>query len=292
MFKNFFTSFRISINFTNRRFAMKLAIIKAGLLILVLFFMTGCAENKADDMKKSEANSTVQKIELKEISFRSGDDLEITADLYSDGDVSRPFIILFHQAGWSRGEYRETAPVFNSMGYNCIAVDQRSGKHVNGVDNLTASRAVKDGKETAYLDAYQDMEATLKYVISERLATGKLYVIGSSYSSALGFRLAAEYPAEIDALIAFAPGEYFSKATGSESYITDFAAKVNCPVFITSAKKEKAYWEGIYKAVKSVKTSYLPFTEGNHGSRALWKKFSDNSGYWIALKDFLKGVNK
>ena len=32
------------------------------------------------------------------------------ADLYIAHDASAPFILLFHQAGWSRGEYLEIAP--------------------------------------------------------------------------------------------------------------------------------------------------------------------------------------
>ena len=60
------------------------------------------------------------------------------------------------------------------------------------------------------------------------------------------------------------------------------------PVFITSAKKEHAQWRGIFAAIGTkTKASYLPKTAGNHGSRALWKKFGDNAGYWTAVEAFL-----
>ena len=36
------------------------------------------------------------------------------------------------------------------------------------------------------------------------------------------------------------------------------------------------------------KVSFIPETKGNHGSRALWEKFSDSSEYWQAVKPFLK----
>ena len=49
--------------------------------------------------------------------------------------ANAPVLVLFHQAGWSRGEYREIAPKLNELGYICLAIDQRSGKGVNGVAN-------------------------------------------------------------------------------------------------------------------------------------------------------------
>ena len=38
------------------------------------------------------------------------------------------FIVMFHQAGWSRGEYREIAPKLVAKGYRVLAVDQRAGR--------------------------------------------------------------------------------------------------------------------------------------------------------------------
>ena len=76
------------------------------------------------------------------IEYSAKDGLEITADLY-EAPESDTFILLFHQAGWSRGEYKETAPKLNTLGYSCLAVDQRSGDEVNAVKNKTHIRAKK-----------------------------------------------------------------------------------------------------------------------------------------------------
>jgi hypothetical protein len=62
------------------------------------------------------------------VSFKSSDGLEITADKYFTDSESAPLILLFHQAGWSRGEYNESAPKLNKLGFNCIAFAQRSGE--------------------------------------------------------------------------------------------------------------------------------------------------------------------
>lgn len=88
----------------------------------------------------------------KEVSFPSEDGLKVTADLYGLEDSGAPMIVLFHQANWSRGEYREIAPKLNAMGFACLAVDQRSGREAEGVVNETAKRAREKelGTERAY----------------------------------------------------------------------------------------------------------------------------------------------
>ena len=100
----------------------------------------------------------------KSIVFPSLDGVNITADLYmQNSDKRTPFIVLFHRAGWSRGEYDEIALKLNDLGFNCMAVDLRSGGSVNGVINLTLEDAKKKGKPTTYLDAVQDIKAALLY---------------------------------------------------------------------------------------------------------------------------------
>ena len=92
------------------------------------------------------------------IRFPSEDGLMVTADLYiEENDKSAPFIILYHQAGWSRGEYSEIAPRLNKLGFNCMEVDLRSGGKVNGVRNHTAHRARQKKKNTSYEHALPDM---------------------------------------------------------------------------------------------------------------------------------------
>ena len=227
-------------------------------------------------------------LEKKKVSFVTIDNLRVTADLYvAHEDPKTPFIVLFHQAGWSRGEYVEIAPRLNQLGYNCMAVDQRSGSTINGVANETVERAVREGRETKYDDALPDLVAALKFV-REKHAKGKVIAWGSSYSAALVLKVAGDYPELVDGALAFAPGEYFAKLGHPEDWVRTSAKKITGPVFITSAKKEHAHWKDIFEAIPSEKkASYLPETDGNHGSRALWKKFEDSAGYWKAVEAFL-----
>ena len=78
------------------------------------------------------------------VSFVAEDGLEITADLY-EINPSKPYILLFHQAGSSRGEYLQIANKILKFGYNCLAVDLRSGGEVNFIQNHTALLAIQQG---------------------------------------------------------------------------------------------------------------------------------------------------
>jgi len=245
----------------------------ASILTCILFFQFSFAQQK-------------NAFEGKTINFKAKDGLDITADLYLTNNNNAPFIILFHQAGYSRGEYREIAPKLNDLGFNCMAVDQRSGNKINGVVNNTNKAAKKMNKPTKYVNAIPDIEAALEYVKNE-IKADKIIVWGSSYSAALVFYLASTNSDKIDALLSFSPGEYF-KINGKE--IKSYAKDIDCPVFITSAKSEHDSWKGIYKSVKGEKNYFLPKQSGKHGSKALWANNSSNQEYWKEVIQFLNQI--
>jgi dienelactone hydrolase len=228
--------------------------------------------------------------EPRTIRFAAEDGLTITADLYRIDDDTAPFIVLFHQAGSSRGEYREIAPRLNALGFHCMAVDLRAGNTMRDVPNETARQARAARRPTTYLDALPDMRAALRHARSQ-LARGTLIAWGSSYSAALVLRLAADNPELVDAALAFSPGEYFGRLGKPGAWIREAAGRIRQPVFITSARDERRAWAAIFDAIPAPsKTSYLPTTRGNHGARALWKRFADSPGYWTAVSAFLRTV--
>ena len=221
------------------------------------------------------------------VNFPTKDNLAVTADLYWTGDANAAFILLFHQANYSRGEYLEIAPKLNALGYNCLAIDQRSGGSVNGVVNETNKAAKAAGLPTAYPDAYADLQSALNYVEST-YTPKKLIVWGSSYSSSLALILASEHPNEIAAVLAFSPGEYF-KLDGKQ--VADYAAKIKQPAFITSAKSEEKAWRGIANVITSSgSVFFVPKDSGRHGSSALIDQTPNHAEYWTAVEQFLASL--
>ncbi len=228
----------------------------------------------------SQKDSTI----VKTITFPSKDGLLITADEYKikEEDIS---ILLCHQAGFSRGEYKDTAIRLNELGYSVMAIDQRSGNIANDVFNETAKVAKEKGLPTTYLDARQDIEAAVDYVFANN-GNESMLLVGSSYSASLAL-LIGNANAKVKAVAAFSPGEYF-KGININSEIEGYTK----PVFVTSSKKET---EKLVVLVDNIDKEYLthhtPSEKGIHGSRALWKSTVGTEAYWEAFKVFLEANN-
>ncbi len=262
------------------------------LLVPLSCFLFVASLTMAQDSRPTSRKATTQKVKVvkKTITFKSLDGLILTADLYTGHkDKKTPFILLCHQAGWSRGEYNEIAPKLVGMGFNCLAIDQRSGGGVNQVLNASVKAAQKKGLGTGFLDARQDIIAALK-LARKQYAQGKLLLWGSSYSSALALQIAGTESKLADGVLSFAPGEYFKRFGKTKHYIRDAAKNIKVPTFLTGSRKEsRTFVKEIADVMKLGKKLHLyqPKSKGHHGSRALWQKFDDSPGYWKALTQFL-----
>ncbi|MGE0078346.1 MAG: alpha/beta hydrolase [Bacteroidales bacterium] len=222
---------------------------------------------------------TLNGISQQTINFPSKDGLTITADLYVV-DIHKPYILLLHQAGYSRGEYREIAPKLTKLGYNCLAIDQRSGYEVNYVKNETAKLAKEKGLPTDYLDALQDVEAALDYIKSK--TDLPIVIWGSSYSASLAL-VETAINLRIKAAIVFSPGEYFDQ----ENFIKSKISKISVPILVLSSKEECAMVKEVCEDVKpNLKTFFCPSDVGRHGSKALWSTNPSSKDYWMTITMF------
>ena len=219
----------------------------------------------------------------KKLNFPSLDGLLITADLY-EVSAEAEMIVLCHQAGWSRGEYLETAKWLNDMGYNCLAIDQRSGKGVNEVENETAALAKSKKLKQSYLDAEQDICAAVQFA-AER--SGKdVILVGSSYSASLVLKVAAEHDG-IKAVAAFSPGEYF----GAQMSLAEKIGSLSLPTFITCSPDEVKDTQALAEKVEGTEvTFFAPENAGEHGSRALWTSKNGHEAYRNAFKAWLESL--
>lgn len=219
--------------------------------------------------------------------YAAADGLDITADLYFIDETS-PLFILFHKASWSRGEYKDTALKLNKMGYNAMAVDQRSGMACNGIENETAKRATEKGFATNYSDASKDVKASIQYAIDH--FDTDIYVLGSSYSASLVLVLSQKYAENVKGIFAFSPGEYFSYAGRS---IAENTEKLTIPTFITSGSYETDDWQHIFDSVGSdYKFAFYPEEFGRHGSESLWESTKENTEFWMAIEYFLEQIEE
>jgi len=219
------------------------------------------------------------------VSFPSEDGIEITADKYLVNE-EYPYILLFHQAGSSRGEFRDIAEKFLKLRYNCLAVDLRSGDNANFVNNETASRARGAGKSVNFLDAREDMAAAIDY--AHDLNSKEVILLGSSYSASLALLEGLNHP-KVGAVIAFSPGEYF----GKDLRLEDSLKICSKPLFVAVTQREQPYVQQMLTAFSEDDyTLFQPDTLGVHGARALWDDNPTKDEYWLALLMFINNLNK
>lgn len=218
------------------------------------------------------------------IYFKSLDGLLVRADIYIRNS-SLPTIILCHQARSGRGEFFNTADRMNEFGFNCLALDLRSGGNVHDIVNETHANAEKLKLPTDYLAAWQDIKAAIKFV-SEKLPKSEIVLLGSSYSASL-VMFEARNNSKVKAVAAFSPGNYFDGKIDFGSAIKG----LDKPLFLTSSKEESQDVANLGKGLsEGKKTQYIPETEGIHGAKALWPTSDGTVGYWGALERWLKDL--
>ncbi len=221
------------------------------------------------------------------VKFAGADKVTVFGTYSGTGDKTKPIALLFHMAGSNAGEYAPIAPKLNALGFNALAIDQRSGGTKFGRDNLTVKVL---GRSAGYLQALTDLEAALAWARTSG-HTGKIVVCGSSYSAALAFVLAAQHPGEIAGLMAFSPGEYLVGKTT----VRDAAAKLkDVSVFVTSAsnRDEIAAASAIVEAVPGTAKTLLVAKQAPHGASALRADANraGNAEVWAAVERFLTGL--
>ena len=218
------------------------------------------------------------------VTYLSSDGIRITADLYIS-DKSNPFILLFHQSNSSRGEYNQIVPKLLKLNYNCLAVDLRAGGSMNYVKNETHEQALKTQKSTAFTDALKDIDASIEFI--RRYTHRQLILLGSSYSASLCL-INAVNNHDIQAVIAFSPGEYFKPEINVKEEISGFSK----PLFYTGSKIEFKYIENLLSNVNKKHVMYFkPSGDGAHGSKILWPNTNEGKACWLQLSMFLDRLN-
>lgn len=248
--------------------------------LLLSTLLIGIYSCKKDDVTITVCSQpTTDEAFVEKIEFPSGDSLMITANHYYV-NRAKPIIVLCHQAGWSRGEYNDIAGILNTVGFNCLAIDQRSGGSIKGVVNETYARALAAGKATSYNDAKQDIIAAISW--AKNYYSKNVILWGSSYSAAHSLVIANENT-DVEQVLVFSPGEFLAGINVEAS-----ATGLNKPAFLTSSKSEAPGVTDFYNVITSAdKVQFIPSGNGRHGSSALWSSESDNAEYWLAVQEFL-----
>ncbi len=250
------------------------------LILIALAFISGCSSDTSDSDK--ELDNAAVEVALggsKTVEFYAEDSLMVTADFYPNAEA-KALIILCHQAGFSRAEYKDIAPRLIDSGYACLAIDQRSGNEVYGVANETFKRANDLNLPISYLEARKDVEAAINYAAEN--SNMDIYVWGSSYSASLAL-MVANSDERVKKAIAFSPGEYFN----DRNLLKTSVVGMKVPVFVTGSLAElEMVVDPITNIIPKNNLVYFkPTFPSDHGSKALNTAMAEE--IYTALFDFL-----
>ncbi len=253
-------------------------------ILILSTFLFACKPNKNEVKNIITAETTIpaKAATIDTIKFMSNDGLEMTAVAYTV-DTGSPVIVLCHQARMNDYEYAEIAPKLNALGYNCLALNQRSGGAFEGHENQTTLNAEEAGKPTTFKSAIPDIEAGVNKAFE--MWRQPIILWGSSYSATLCLKVAMEND-KVRTVVVFSPIPEFDDNTSAAEYFKTYRDK---PIFVTSNEKEAKALEIAFSALPhNVLTQYIPDTKGTHGSKALWSSDPASEGYWNAVTKWLQ----
>jgi dienelactone hydrolase len=196
----------------------------------------------------------------------------------------RSIVLLFHQAHANQHEYDSVVPALQKLGFDTLAIDQRSGGDLFGGHNETVAKL---GASADYLAALPDLEAALAWARAQHYA--RIVAVGSSYSSSLVIMLAAKHPQGLSAIASFSPGEYFD----DKNLIKHAAAKVIVPFYITTDPDEAGDVAEVLRDAHGANIVHYQPKVGVHGASTLIA--ARDPGGWQAnlasFTTFLRGLS-
>ena len=230
-----------------------------------------------------------KKYRAKKVDFTTADNRKVIGNLYHIGS-NKPVILLFHQAGYNKYEYADIAPKLNELGYNCLAVDLTGGgefaEHKN--ETVESGRPLElEDIEGRLGNAEGEIAAAIAYVYNSYKT--KVILWGSSYSATLALFAGAKEK-NVSAVLCFSAFNHFRDARPPLESILPGLKK---PFFMTSSKREALRVTEILKDIPlgEHQVHFIPHGEGMHGAKTLWNGRTDAKEYWVAVKDFLKGIS-
>ena len=240
--------------------------------------------------RADNAPAPPQQPQFSPVEFLSLDRVKVTADLYSAGDKRAITIVLVHQSGASRGEYRQIAPHLQELGFNALAIDSRWGERDrwNGVINETAARlgtpAIAASGEIPKMRsvqqaAAQDIRAALKW-LNVNHYTGAKILWGSSISANLVLKVAADPTQGVAAVLSFSPGEYYNDQPNE---LRAAIKGLLLPTLIACGVDEEDTAKPVFDAIPSKQKVFYRAINGRHGASIL----IDDPENWTGITPFL-----
>ena len=169
------------------------------------------------------------------VSFETSDGFALKGDLTSSADANAPVAILLHMYRSDRGAWAPLVPELAAAGFTVLAIDQRAhgeskwrrGERVDvaAIPRRDFGKLVRDG--------VHDVQAAVRYLARQGLATDRIVLIGASYGCSVSL-LSAQAVEGVRALVLLSPGtNYFGVDVLAE------ASSFPGPMLVVAAKDDR-----------------------------------------------------
>jgi dienelactone hydrolase len=255
---------------------------------LILAALRGDEEMPAGlsvERRKADPKATITP---RTIALQTVDGVAVTADMYEPTGSRAGCVLLLHQSGGSRGEYRVIGPQLAARGWRALAADLRFGRQdrSTGVPNETGrgvgapailDRNDAEARRALVRASRADVEAALRH-----LTTGgcrDVVIWGSSATTIPALERTKDDP-RVCAAILFSPGEYMRE---DPEAVRKMARAVQRPVLVVHGREEAELAVPVAEAVPLALRTVHASDLGAHGSSIL----VEDGGAWKAVVDFL-----
>jgi dienelactone hydrolase len=219
--------------------------------------------------------------------FRAADGVSVTADSYVPAGPRAGCVLLMHQSGGSRGEYRVIAPQLAARGWRALAVDLRFGHldRATGLRNETGEgvgapgildRNDAEARRALFRASAADVEASLTHLMDS--GCSDVVVWGSSATTIPALERVKDDP-RIRAAVLFSPGEYMRE---DREAMRRMARDVRRPVLVVYGRGEAQTAQPVADAVPAAHRTVHASDVGGHGSSILL----EDGGAWKPVLDF------
>ena len=192
------------------------------------------AENSANSVSKN-ANAPTENSEkaaAQTINFDAPDGVRIVGTFYAANKENSPAVLMLHQFGGSRADYKDLARQFQANGINVLAIDGRGfGESTKKADG---SRVSVSQSDEAVAGMKSDVAAVKFLGGQETVDKTRIGIVGASYGSSLAIIHAGENP-EIKSVALLSPGTNYFGNLPTMPAIEKYGAR---PVLIVAAEDE------------------------------------------------------
>lgn len=224
-------------------------------------------ETVANQPASNQITPENSKEAIKQISFKSADNLLIAGTFYAADKPNSPAVVMLHQWGSSRASYNDLAKQFQSNGVAVLTIDGRGfGESAVRADG---SKMSPNRDDNAVKAMKTDVAEAVKFLAGQpNVDKNRIGIVGASYGSSLAIIHAAG-DAAVKAVALLSPGLNYFGNLPTEPAVKSFGAR---PILLVAAEDDAESADAVRRLdalATGDKHEIKIYQKGGHGTGIL-----------------------